>query len=919
MTTGTVSLCSLLILAAFFCLYTPAIASMQAQTELVSMEKGTEYQNNRFSNEGSPEQQPAAARNFTEIPVYVDENGIMRWSATDEEVALFGVNYSIPFAHGYRAVNYIGADHETVIDQDVYHFARMGLDAYRIHVWDIEISNREGNLVYNDHLRLLDYLIMRLKERGIKIVLSQMRNSDNAYPEYYEYQNPDPLFEDVQAFGFSRYTPKNGGLAHHTPEGIAAQERYVRGFVNHVNEYTGISYKDDPDIIAFEINNEPHHNNSVEDVRSYINRMVSAMRETGMEKPIFYNMSHNFSVTEAFLTADIQGGTFQWYPTGLNAGFTQKGNFLPNVDRYTVPFADDPRFQQMGKLIYEFSPADVADNYLYPAMVRSFRGAGFQFITQFSYDAMALAGINSEYKTHHLNLAHTPSKGISFKIAGEAARKVPLGADYGTYPESTRFEDFRLSYEENLAEIVTDELFFYSNTTESSPAHPERLQEIAGVGSSPLVEYEGAGAYFLDRLEEGVWRLEVMPDAVMIRDPFDDPHIDKRVTRIIWNQWPINLSLPDLGPGFSYRGVNRGNRRSGVSDGGSITVSPGAYILTRNGVVSNEWAADRSYGDGTKRIGEFVAPPPTEGSPEVLHTAMSETGAESPFRIRAEIAGSGTPDRVELWYRTSDLGQPVPPETMRAYNLDRIEMERTEGYTWEAEIPADELSAGGGILYYIVVSDGGEYQTYPGGFDRRPGDWNFYHRESWQTRIVEEDAPLQLLNVERDFTTVLPLRTSFGSAGRKRLVSGSDIGNRAIRVDADLSGNNLLFLREYIAEQIDGRGDHLENFSHVVIRARGLGVSTGTLQFGFLTRDGYTYAAPFELSGEWRDIRIPLSSLEQAGTALRLTYPRMMEEYYMPEERLPFDISGIESWEISTAGLFEPDRLSYEVENIWLE
>ncbi|GAJ21584.1 unnamed protein product, partial [marine sediment metagenome] len=101
----------------------------------------------------------------------------MRWRSNEKELALFGVNYSIPFAHGYRAINYVGADHEETIDSDVYHFARMGLDAYRIHVWDIEISDQNGNLVENDHLRLLDYLIMRLEERGIKIVLTTMRNS----------------------------------------------------------------------------------------------------------------------------------------------------------------------------------------------------------------------------------------------------------------------------------------------------------------------------------------------------------------------------------------------------------------------------------------------------------------------------------------------------------------------------------------------------------------------------------------------------------------------------------------------------------------------------------------------------------------------------------------------------------------------
>ncbi len=835
-------------------------------------------------------------------PVYVDGNGIMRWSDSDEEVALFGVNYNVPFAHPYRAVKYIGADHEDVIDQDVYHFARMGLDAYRIHVWDIEISDKKGNLLENDHLRLLDYLIMRLKERGIKVVLSTMRNADNTSPEG----------EETLAWGFSREYPKYGNVAHHTPEAVQAQQRYIRGFVNHVNQYTGVSYREDPDIIAFEINNEPHHVNDDEAVREYLDTMVEAMRATGLEKPIFYNMSHNFDVTDVFLTSDIQGGTFQWYPTGLMAGFDQKGNFLPNVDSYPILFSDDPRFQKMGKMVYEFSPSDVTDNYLYPAMTRSFREAGMQFITQFSYDAMALADVNSEYNQHHLNLAHTPSKGISFMVASEVARRVPLEADYGTYPETAEFEDFRISYEHNLAEMVNDEAFYYSNDTDSRPDRPQDLQHLAGVGSSPLVEYEGTGAYFLDKLETGVWRLEVMPDAMMIHDPFDTPSLSKKNTRIIWNQWPMKISLPDLGSGFSFRSINRDNNRRGAADEQTMTVSPGVYILTRNGVSSTDWNRDDSFEN--IKVGEFVAPEPTGSLWDVIHTPYVEKTAGEPLLIRAQVIGDKAPGQVDLLYTISDEGEPRPPEMMRVYDPEQIEMHRTKGYTYEAELPDSLITPGGGIVYYISVRDEGEFTTFPGKNNARPGNWDYYYRDHYVTRFADENAPLQVLNADRDFNYVL----QFGR-GDKSLVEGSSVGSRAISVRGKISNNNSSHLREFIGEQIAGRQGDLDNFSEVIIRARALDSNTGTLQFGFLTTDGFTYGAPFELTGVWRDIRISLSALEQTNTAMRPSYPRMSGPYFIPVQEIPFDINKIEKWEISTAGLSEGEELSYKVENIWLE
>jgi len=838
--------------------------------------------------------------------IYVDDQGVMRWRSNEKELALFGVNYSIPFAHGYRAINYVGADHEETIDSDVYHFARMGLDAYRIHVWDIEISDQNGNLVENDHLRLLDYLIMRLEERGIKIVLTTMRNSDNAYPES----------NDVLGYGFSRKWQKYGNVAHHTPEAIAAQQRYVKGFLNHVNQYTGISYKDDPDILAFEINNEPHHKNNVEEVRDYLDKMTSAMRETGLNKPIFYNMSHNFGVTEAFLAADIQGGTFQWYPTGLNAGFTQKGNFLPNVDSYPIPFSDEPGFQNKGRLVYEFSSADVADSYLYPAMVRTFRQAGFQFITQFAYDALPLAYANSEYKTHHLNLAYTPSKGISFKIAGEVAHRVPLYQSYGGYPDNTRFGPFRISYEQNLAEMVTDQAFYYSNNTDSRPARLQDLEHLAGVGSSPLVTYEGTGAYFLDRLEAGVWRLEVMPDAIIVKDPFDDPNLDKTVSRIVWNLWPMNIELPDLGSGFKYRGINERNTLTGAADEKTIQVSPGVYILTRTGVSSAQWTGKEKYGNIT--VGEFVAPGPGDDtSYDVLHNPVSETTAGRPLIIRADVVGPQIPEKVELYFSTSALGEPQPNPTMRRFRAQRLPMQRIKGYTYEAIVPDSLISAGGGIMYYVVLKNGTSYTTWPGEYDGKPGDWDFYNEAYWGTRFVDVKTPIVLMDAEKDFNHALSLSRS--GRARKQLVSGSRVDSKALRINSNLSNNALMFLREYIGDKLEGRKEYLSHFSRVVIRARTLNKETKNLQLGLLTTDGYTYALPFKLSNEWREISIPLASLKQTSTALRLAYPGMMDDFFIPNQNIPFEIGKIENWEISTAGVFKSGTLGFEVECIWLE
>ena len=459
----------------------------------------------------------------------------MRWTKDNTEASFFGINYTVPFAYGYRSHKALGIDIEKAIDQDVYHFARLGLDAFRVHMWDVEITDSLGNLLENEHLRLFDYLISKLKERNIKILLTPIAFWGNGYPE-----------KDERTNGFSYVYGKGNSVVLEAP--IKAQENYLHQILKHVNPYTKLTYGNDPDIIALEINNEPHHSGPKQKVTEYINRMVAAVKSTGWNKPIFYNISESPSYADAVAKANIDGVSFQWYPTGLVANHTLKGNYLPNVDQYKIPFGDTiPQYAGKARMVYEFDAGDVLQSNMYPAMARSFRSAGFQWATQFAYDPMATAYANTEYQTHYLNLAYTPSKAISLMIASKAFHKLPRLKNYGHYPADSVFDVFRVSYKNSLSEMNSDEEFYYSNSTTTKPINASKLKHIAGVGSSPVVQYDGSGAYFLDKIENGIWRLEIMPDAIHIRDPFAKASPKKEVTRIQWQSQTMEIRMPDLG------------------------------------------------------------------------------------------------------------------------------------------------------------------------------------------------------------------------------------------------------------------------------------------------------------------------------------------------------------------------------------
>lgn len=329
----------------------------------------------------------------TEDGVYVDKQGVMRWQDSQKEVALFGVNYNTPFSYSYMAQKQMGIDLKAAIDADVNHFHRMGLDAFRIHLWDRQISDEAGNLIENEHLELFDYLVKKLQEHDIKIIITTIG--------WWGANWPAPPADDI---GFSNNYDRVELSSN--PETYPIQRRFIKQIMTHVNSYTGKSYINDPQIIAMELFNEPKHGGKHEGVTEYVNSLVKVLRDEGFEKPIYYNVSeqgNNVKFAKAVCSSNIQGITYQWYPSGLMHMSKIEGNMLPNVDKYTNPFKEVAECSDKTKMVYEFDAADIDASYMYPAMARSFRSEGFQWATQFAYDPLALAYSNSDYNTHFVN------------------------------------------------------------------------------------------------------------------------------------------------------------------------------------------------------------------------------------------------------------------------------------------------------------------------------------------------------------------------------------------------------------------------------------------------------------------------------------------------------------------------------------
>ncbi len=642
--------------------------------------------------------------------VYLDEAGVVRWRADDAEVSLFGANYTLAWSSDYRAAGRVGADRKQLVEQDLAHFARMGWDGVRLACWaDWEASDVAGNLIENDHLDVFDYAVFQAKQRGLYILFNPIHTYSAWWPD------ADPQGEYP---GFAaHYEKRELGT---NPAAIAAQQNFIRQFLNHVNPYTGVALKDEPQILFVEMINEPnHHAEDFAGSVDYINALVQAVRDTGCTKLTFHNISETFAILPPARASQVDGGAFGWYPTGLNAKHALTENYLRNVDDYAPLLQPAARGWPM--LVYEFDSADMDTGYMYPAMARAMRGVGAQFAAMFAYDLLATAPTNGGWQTHWLNLVTSPKKALSAMIASEVMDRIPRLSRYGDYPANTRFGDFRVSFEEDLSELVTDEVFLYTGTTWSSPEHPERLQRIAGRHGSPVVDYLGSGAYFLDKLGDGVWRLEVFPDAEQVADPFSLAWDDQQLAvRLVDRPWPMRVQLPDLGETFQVQGLNEGNGRRTDAIKGRFEVSAGVYLLSRDADIDPATLPQRV---GYLGLREHVVPPMPDLPASIVPRMVETTSTAARVLVAADVihpvlatAVTATGDREEDGARKE------------------VPLQRGRGYRWSASLPAESLEPG----------------TWRWSFAAQVGEDTVRLTEAACLRVVASDSPVRLFDGAED-------------------------------------------------------------------------------------------------------------------------------------------------------------------------
>ena len=388
--------------------------------------------------------------------------------------------------------------------------------------------------------------------------------------------------------------------------------------------------------------------------------------------------------------------------------------------------------------------------------------------------------------------------------------------------------------------------FLYAGSTRPHAARPGALRRIAGYGSSPVVTYDGEGIYFLDKVRAGVWRLEVYPDAVPVRDPFEPPSADKIVTRAIRRAWPMTITLPDLGDAFTVQPVTPGNAGNAVAVGGRFTVTPGVYVLSGTGAVDRRHAAGHARRRGIRGVSRATgrrpaAHGPVAGGPEYLAGATPSSGA----RRRSDAARLGPcscgrlPAASIARFR---CGQPAHTTTPRPSRPRR--------------------SAEGPYEYVITVFR----RTRPRRFPRAcPGGHG-----TGTTTAARLDAgrraprtPLVLFDPPRDAARLT--FTRIGDAGRRglfRVGLSADDGPAGLPPRA-AGGHERLepgrlhgVARDQGPDPVAG-GEPSSGATTVRLRLRGLGPRQ-TLHVTLMEDDGTSWTAAVPVDSAWSERSLPL-------------------------------------------------------------
>lgn len=511
------------------------------------------------------------------MPFHVENQVI--YDANGEEVRLWGVNYYAPFHHNYLHMKDMGVDHYRAIDRDIADFKRLGVQLVRMHLFDREISDLEGNLVENEHLRVYDYLLDKLEENGIYVFITTMAWWPSTETQrYFRKTYQDSSLGHAPTMGFGNFCAKHMLMWH--PYFLDCQERYIRGLFSHRSAFSGKALTEYSNIPVVEIINEPAYPRSFHIEKLRANRAEVEKNPIAKEELLLVDMydqhiaqtgeEDTFDAREAFCAGLVdkylnrmfplvdeyfQGRAIKshiWYEFH-NPPFRRVLKENKSFDCFSLTFyggshggahiAQDQIFEKdilnsYAKRYYDENIFELGKAYTsyewaiqltltacdMPAEAHLMASTGAQIVAYFTYTPRDVAAYNPGWLQQYLSITHTPRRAIGFAAGGEVFARTKRGEPLPTDRHHWQTDLYQSNCLTDVVVYANDGVYIAAGDTDVQPQGDVHC--IKGSGSNPLVEHKGNGAYYMDRVDENTWEMLVLPDQFYVNEPFPGRNYD---------------------------------------------------------------------------------------------------------------------------------------------------------------------------------------------------------------------------------------------------------------------------------------------------------------------------------------------------------------------------------------------------------
>lgn len=499
------------------------------------------------------------------------------YDACGEKVKLWGVNYYAPFNHNYCNLEELGKDHFRAIDEDLRHLKLLGVDFIRMHLYEREITDRQGQVVEGHNLQVFDYLIDQCERHGIFLMLTFMtwyntiKNQLQQERNYaYWYIAPD------DAVGFSNFFSCDAMIW--DPAAIACQQTYLRGLLTRPSTVSGKCLAEHHHIVALELLNEPQYPHPWMlrgDAEVTAASMGAAMFSRGAQRLKFVALWHAFSAAqpatlspaeqfarfraetvghyfaallpivrqhfgerailahytsehgqpdedlkETVATAGFTACTLATYlnASGFDADNTDAVNHLPLAQRMFAQVRPGA-YGAAARIAYEFDATGTQNGYPLAAIAAMYARHNVQLAAYFTYTPAAVAAWNPGWLLHFLNLQHTPSRAAAFAAAGEIFRRLAPGDDLQMAEQAWRGPGYAIARQGDLVTYKNATVYRYSASNDLDLGDATTLTLVSGRGTSRFASSDGNGLYVLTKTSPQTWRLELQPSQRFVAPP----------------------------------------------------------------------------------------------------------------------------------------------------------------------------------------------------------------------------------------------------------------------------------------------------------------------------------------------------------------------------------------------------------------